>query len=150
MYICTLSKSLVHESPHVAQFPPLYPMAIPQWAIEEPEANFVLNSTAFAWHLARFVILGLCNERTWTDTCLAWHCEGVACKTLRLEPRLSVGLTPRAKRMFARNSGCQKRHRTVLMFLLQKQQNNNDFILRVRVNCSTKLASFAGKGRCTN
>ena len=66
---------------------PLYLTALSQWAIEEREANFVVNSTAFAWRLARLAILGLCNERTWTDTCLAWHCKGVACETLRLEPR---------------------------------------------------------------
>ena len=71
MYICTLSKSLVYELPHVAQFP------LPQWAIEEQEANFVADSTAFAWRLVRLAILGLCNEGTWTDTCLAWYCKGV-------------------------------------------------------------------------
>ena len=45
MYICTQSKLLVYESPHVAHF--LF-VPIPQYAIEEREANFVANSTAFA------------------------------------------------------------------------------------------------------
>ena len=129
MYICTLSKSLVYESPHVAQFPSLYLTAIPQWAIEQWEANFVANSTAFAWRLARLAILailGLCNEGTWTDTCFARHCEGVACETLRSEPHLhsvpGCWIDTKSKKdVFPHTSGCQKCHRTVLTFLVYKQ-----------------------------
>ena len=125
MYICTLGKSLVWVATRCT-ISPLYPMAIPQWAIEEREANFVVNSTAFAWRLARLAILGLCNEGTWTDTCLARHCEGVACETLRSEPRLhSVpGCridTKSKKNVFTHTSGCQKRHRTELTFLLHEK-----------------------------
>ena len=88
MYICTLSKSLVYESPHVAQFP-FCTRSSTSVSHQEQEANFVVNSTAFAWRLAGLAILDLCNEGTWTDTCLARHCKVVACETLRLEPRLS-------------------------------------------------------------
>ena len=133
---------------------PLYPTAKPQWAIEEQEANFVVNSTAFAWHLAKLVILSLCNEGTWMDTCLARHCEGVACETLRSEPPftacLAVGLTPIAKRMCllvildVRNTITQCLH-----FCCTKNRIIISF-LRVRINWSTKLASSAGKGRFTN
>ena len=60
------------------------------------------------------------------DTCLARHCEGVACETLRSEPRLhSVpGYridTKSKKNVFIRSSGCQKCHRTVVTFLLYEQ-----------------------------
>ena len=60
------------------------------------------------------------------DTCLTRHCKGVACETLRLEPRLhSVpGCridTKCKKNVFTHNSGCQKRHRTLLTFLLHEQ-----------------------------
>ena len=60
------------------------------------------------------------------DTCLTRHCEGVACETLRSELRLhSVpGYridTKSKKNEFTHTSGCQKRHCTVLTFLLYKQ-----------------------------
>ena len=60
------------------------------------------------------------------DTCLAQHCEGVACETLRSEPRLhsvpGCRIDTKSKNnVFTRNSGCQKRHRTVLTFLLHEQ-----------------------------
>ena len=72
------------------------------------------------------------------DTCLARHCEGVACETLRLEPHLhsvpGCRIDTKNKKVFTRTSGCQKCHRTVLTFLLYKQQNNN-FIF----TCTNKL-----------
>ena len=60
------------------------------------------------------------------DNCLAQHCEGVACETLRSESRLhSVpGCridTKSKKNVFTHTSGCQKRHCTVLTILLYEQ-----------------------------
>ena len=125
MYICTLSKSLVYESPHFAQFPLCTRQ---QYLVSHRRARSNLWDKLYSisWHLARLAILGLCNEGTWTDTCLTRHFGGVACETLRSEPRFhSVpGCridTKSKKNVFTRTSGCQKRHRIVLMFLLYKQ-----------------------------
>ena len=104
--------------------------------------------------LRGLTILDLCSERTWTATSSHDTAKGVAWKT-RSEPppspaSLAVGSTPRAKR-------------TCLLALLNITNatspclhfccTNNRIIIhfyvyewfRVR-----KLASFAGKGGCTN
>ena len=88
--------------------------------------TLVANSTALAWCLARHSDT---SEGTWTATSLARHYrKGVACETTcRSEPSpspasLVVGSTPRAKKkVFTRTSGHQKRHLTVLTFLLYEQ-----------------------------
>ena len=80
------------------------------------------------------------------DACLARHCKGVACKTLRLEPHLhSVpGCridTKSKKNVFTRNSERQERHHTVLTFLLHEQWNNN-FIFTCMNKLEYKISIF--------
>ena len=128
MYIC---KSQVSKVPHVAQLP-LCTKRQYLWAIEEWEANFFTNSTAFAWQLMRLAILGLCSEETSTA-------KGIANTVARLwgwNPRLH-GVpgcridTKSKKNVFTHLSGHQKSP------CLHMCYTNNRIIfsfLRVRTN----------------
>ena len=122
MYICMLTKSQVSEAPHVAQLP-LCNWCHYFWAIEEWEANYVANSTVFAWHLTRLAILDLCSEGAWTDTSLARHCEECTSvarlwgQNLRLHSIPGYRIDTKSKKnVFTCTSGCQKRHLTMLAF----------------------------------